>query len=264
MKTKLFMLTLIAYVAIPVFSCKGEGIPVNGTFTSQCTGVEFTYPANWYVASGREISGLLNAGTETLNMNENISNALSQQMPGTVLFMISMYHPDSVPAEYNPNIIFIAINTRGSDMESSARALEDLSDGLKDGLEDVVVSEVQTVRFGNEPANKIDVTFSLQGYTICQRWCALERNDYLLVANMSAMNTAGLDRLMTLTKGIMFSEVDTQVDDCEECKTFRNATTLDIESEADTAGSSGGKFLRTVGIWLMIGGAFSLFKKIFG
>jgi LPXTG-motif cell wall-anchored protein len=75
-----------------------------------------------------------------------------------------------------------------------------------------------------------------------------------------------MEQLTNVTSNIEFFPVTEQEDYCESCTEFRNNATIQTDKSSTYEASTGsqGNWLRTLGIYLMIGGAFSLVKKIFG
>ena len=252
-KTTKIMIILIA-MSFSTFAT-GEEI-AEGTYHNEYIGLHFPTPTGWYLATNAEIKQGIREAIQIMGLDSPEVQSVVKQMPGKVLIMMSEYPFNNDSQDFNRNVIVAAIDVRDhrDEIRTAADFLRFSAEGIKECLPDVVISAVKTQNLGGVTFHKIEVKYTIQDITVRQIQMARIANDYLVVINISAENSVGLNKLMQIADGLRFSPVSQAVDSSTTGQAFRKKAALNLSS-------SSGSLLKYIGIALIVFGFLSATKR---
>ena len=258
MKNLIPVQTCLLALAISTFAL---GVQISqGSFSFQYVGLRFPAPTGWYLATDSEVAEGLQEGAQIVGLDSPQAQAVVEQMPGKVLVWVSEQPPDSEFEGINRNILVAAIDVRDhrDEFASGADFLEAGSQAMKESLPEVEISEVSIQRLGGEDFHKLELLLPAGEMTIHQWQLALIQNDYLVILNLSAESSSGLEELFQISDGLSLFEVSQEIDSSAEGQSFRSQAAIVFPP------SSGSNLLRTGGIVLMILGVIWFITSLSG
>jgi len=261
---KRLVLVAMAMLFVVGFLGNANAETEGNVYSNEFVGLRFSIPEGWYIVTDNETKELVQDGARVMGLDDPAAKAIAAKIPGKVLLIVSEYPLNSDIQRFNHNIAFVAINVREikDEIRSGADYLGHVERGWME-QQGATVSDIIKQTMAGDEFHRLNVRFPMQGITVYSCQLARVHNDYVVILNMSASNDASLDALVQIAdSNMILSAVPQEVDSSPEGQSFREKSSLDISGSSRNS-SSGGNFLETLGIILMIGGAIWLLKSIF-
>lgn len=258
------LLTTIAFlVAASVFGFAATGEIADNTYNNKFVGLRFPVPTGWYAATDAHVTQGIKEGARLVGLDSTRAGDIIKQMPGKVLLIVSKEPLDKDLSALNRNMIVAAIDVRGhkDEIGSVNDYMVLVSKRLRKQFPNAVVSDFTLEEPGNEMCLKLDVRPPTQGTTPYQRYMAYMRNDYLVILNLTAESSSGLEELASQANTFASYDVSKEVDGSPEGQSFRRQATFALPSPP--SGNHSLKPLKTIGIILMVGGAVWMLRNLF-
>lgn len=177
------------------------GTVEGNTYTNGYFGFTLPIPEGWYVATGEQLSQIINASLEYLNGDsENPTISLAKQM-FIPLILIAEQDPSS--SNFNLTCTAQNISKFGGLVKDLQTYMNAAVQGLKaQGLEPS--GDVEYLNIGGQEFGKISGKQSMAGITFNQAIYCFMKNGFIVMFTLGSTTDEGMQMLEDVMKGITF------------------------------------------------------------